>query len=132
MPFDAAPAFSPDRKRLAFIRVISATRTHLYIQNLTDGLVPSGNPVRMTDDQLPVNAAAWLDNRRIVFCAGRGAQRRMRMLEVDSGRTMETTGFGEGAVAVSIAPNGSLVYARESEEVNLWRFDLSQIGRAHV
>ncbi len=125
-PFDAAPAFSPDFKRLAFIRAISAARTRIYIQQLTEGLEPSGAPVPVTDGKVPVHAIAWLDNRRVVFSAGPVVeQRRLGIVDLDSSRTVETTGFGEGATSVSIAPNGSLVYARESAEVNLWRFDVS-------
>jgi Tol biopolymer transport system component/DNA-binding winged helix-turn-helix (wHTH) protein len=124
-PFDAAPAFSPDRKTLAFIRAISATRTRIYIQQLTEGLEPSGSATPVTDGKVAVQAMAWLDNRRIVFCRGYLAQRRLGIVDLDSGRIVEATGFGEGAASVSIAPNGSLVYARESAEVNLWRFDVS-------
>ena len=47
------------------------------------------------------------------------------IVEVDTGKPLAMAGFGEGAATVSVAPNGSLVYARESAEVNLWRFDLS-------
>jgi Tol biopolymer transport system component len=68
---------------------------------------------------------AWLDNRRIVFSVGYLAQRRLGILDLDSGRTTGVTGFGEGAASLSIAPNGTLVYARESTEVNLWRFHVS-------
>jgi Tol biopolymer transport system component/DNA-binding winged helix-turn-helix (wHTH) protein len=124
-PFDAAPAFSPDRKRLAFIREISPTRTRIFIQQLTDGLEPSGSAAPVTDGKVAVQAMAWLDNRRIVFCTGYLAQRRLGILDLDSGRTTGVTGFGEGAASLSIAPNGTLVYARESTEVNLWRFHVS-------
>jgi Tol biopolymer transport system component/DNA-binding winged helix-turn-helix (wHTH) protein len=124
-PFDAAPAFSPDRKRLAFIRAISATRTRIYIQQLTDGLEPSGSAAPLTDGKVAVQAMAWLDNRRIIFCRGYLAQRRLGIVDLGAGRTVEATGFGEGAASVSIAPSGSLVYAREFAEVNLWRFDVS-------
>ena len=125
-PFDAAPAFSPDQKRLAFIRAISVTETRMYIQQLTEGLEPSGSPAPVTDGKVPVHAMAWLDNRRIVFSAGpQLGQRRLKIVHLDSGQTLETTGLGEGGASLSIARNGSLVYARESAEVNLWRFDLS-------
>jgi Tol biopolymer transport system component/DNA-binding winged helix-turn-helix (wHTH) protein len=123
--YDAAPAFSPDRKRLAFIRAISPTRTNIYIQPLTDELQSSGGPMPVTDGKVAAHAIAWLDNRRIVFCVGYLAQRRLEILDLDSGQTRGVTGFGEGAASLSIAPNGTLVYARESAEVNLWRFDLS-------
>jgi Tol biopolymer transport system component/DNA-binding winged helix-turn-helix (wHTH) protein len=124
-PFDAAPAFSPDRKRLAFIREISPTRSRIFIQQLTEGLEPSGSAAPVTDGKIAVQAMAWLDNRRIVFCTGYLAQRRLGILDLDSGRTTGVTGFGEGAASLSIAPNGTLVYARESTEVNLWRFHVS-------
>jgi len=124
--YDAEPTLSPDRKMLAFIRATSPTRTTIYILPLTKDLQPSGRPASVTDGKVAVHAIAWMDSRRIAFCVGYLAQRRLGMLDLDSGRTTGVTGFGEGATSLSIAPNGTLVYARESAEVNLWRFDLSQ------
>jgi Tol biopolymer transport system component len=65
-----------------------------------------------------------MDNRRIVYSAGGYHSRRLGILDLDSGGTTGVEGFGEGAASLSIAPNGTLVYARESAEVNLWRFGL--------
>ena len=55
-----APAFSPDRKRLAFIRAISPTRANIYIQPLTDELQSPGRPVPVTDGKVAAHAIAWL------------------------------------------------------------------------
>ena len=121
---DAAPAFSPDRKRLAFIRAISPTRTRVFVLPLTEQLQPSGTPVPVTDGKVAVHAIAWMDNRRIVYSTGGYFARRLGILDLDSGGTTGVEGFGEGAASLSIAPNGTLVYAREWAEVNLWRFGL--------
>jgi len=122
--YDAAPAFSPDRKRLAFIRAISPTRTRVFVLPLTEQLQPSGTPVPVTDGKVAVHAIAWMDNRRIVYSTGGYFARRFGILDLDSGGTTGVEGFGEGAASLSIAPNGTLVYAREWAEVNLWRFGL--------
>ncbi len=122
--YDAAPAFSPDRKRLAFIRAISPTRSRIFVLQLTEQLEPSATPAPVTDGKVAVHAIAWIDNRRIVFSVGYLAQRRLAILDLESGSTTRVTGFGEGAASLSIAPNGALVYAREFAEVNLWRFGL--------
>jgi len=122
--YDAAPAFSPDRKRLAFIRAISPTRTRVFVLPLTEQLQPSGTPVPVTDGKVAVHAIAWMDNRRIVYSTGGYFARRLGILDLDSGGTTGVEGFGEGAASLSIAPNGTLVYAREWAEVNLWRFGL--------
>jgi Tol biopolymer transport system component len=122
--YDAAPAFSPDRKRLAFIRAISPTRTRLFVLPLTEQLQPSGAPLPVTDGKVAVHAIAWLDDRRIVYSTGGYFARHLGILDLDSGGTTGVEGFGEGAASLSIAPNGTLVYERESAEVNLWRFGL--------
>ena len=122
--YDAAPAFSPDRKRLAFIRAISPTRARVFVLPLTEQLQPSGTPVPVTDGKVAVHAIAWMDNRRIVYSTGGYFARRLGILDLDSGGTTGVEGFGEGAASLSIAPNGTLVYERESAEVNLWRFGL--------
>ena len=122
--YDAAPAFSPDRKRLAFIRAISPTRTRVFVLPLTEQLQPSGTPLPVTDGKVAVHAIAWMDNRRIVYSTGGYFARRLGILDLDSGGTTGVEGFGEGAASLSIAPNGTLVYAREWAEVNLWRFGL--------
>ena len=123
--YDAAPAFSPDRRRLAFIRAVSPTRTRIFVQRLTGDLQPSGTALPVTDGKVAVHAIAWLDNRRIVFCVGYLAQRRLLILDIESGVVTGVVGFGEGAASLSIVPNRGLVYARENAEVNLWRFELT-------
>jgi Tol biopolymer transport system component/DNA-binding winged helix-turn-helix (wHTH) protein len=122
--YDAAPAFSPDRKRLAFIRAISPTRTRLFVLPLTEQLQPSGAPLPVTDGKVAVHGIAWMDDRRIVYSTGGYFARHLGILDLDSGGTTGVEGFGEGAASLSIAPNGTLVYERESAEVNLWRFGL--------
>jgi Tol biopolymer transport system component/DNA-binding winged helix-turn-helix (wHTH) protein len=122
--YDAAPAFSPDRKRLAFIRAISPTRTRLFVLPLTEQLQPSGTPLPVTDGKVAVHAIAWMDDRRIVYSTGGYFARHLGILDLDSGGTTGVEGFGEGTASLSIAPNGTLVYERESAEVNLWRFGL--------
>ena len=130
---DYGPVFSPRGRSLAFIRATSFSSGDLYLQRLTDGFMPAGDPVPITSDHVRIESAAWVDNDRIVYATGlvRGLQR-LRVTEIGArGATVtRTADFGEGAVDLTISRNGRLVYARQVEDTNVWRLELSAYGAA--
>ncbi|MEZ5356722.1 MAG: winged helix-turn-helix domain-containing protein [Bryobacteraceae bacterium] len=121
-PFDSAPAFSPDGKSLAFIRILASNRNEIWIRN------SNADTRRVWSEGAAITTVAWVDNRRLVYSGGSvggDVEHGVRMVEPDSGKPPWNPGFGEGANAVSVARNGNLVYARHHFDVNLWRFDLT-------
>jgi len=122
--YDSMPAFSPDGRSLIFVRKPAPGFGDLYLQPLKNGLEPDGHSIAMTTDQIPVLAAAWLSNRRIAYSVGLAqVVRRLRFFDVASGK-WQAAGFGEGASGLSASGNGTFVYARESQDANLWQFDM--------
>ena len=118
LPFDSSPALSPDGKFLAFVRILTANSREIWIRS------SNGDIRQVTSENNAILSLAWMDNRRIVYTAGQ-TQRRIRVVEPGSSKPPENPAIGEGAVSVSIARNGNLVYARQQNDINLWRFDLA-------
>lgn len=121
-PFDSGPAFSPDGRLLAFIRILTANSSGIWVRS------SNGDIKQVTSESGAILSVAWMDNRRIVYIGGRGAgqaQRGIRVVEPGSGKPPGNPGFGENAITASAARNGNLVFAREQNDVNMWRFDLA-------
>jgi Tol biopolymer transport system component/DNA-binding winged helix-turn-helix (wHTH) protein len=132
-PFDFGPAFSPNGRSLAFIRAIAYNSADLYVQRLAEDLAPSGEPNPATYDHIRIETAAWVNDRKLIYCAGfTEALRRLKTVEIAAdGKQVEppqTADFGEGAQSVSTSRTGNLIYARLERDVNLWRIDLSDGG----
>lgn len=123
LPFDAGPAFSPDGTSLAFIRVSAKNHNEIWVRNA------NGETRKAATENGAILSLAWVDNRRLLYTAGPGyGLGSIRSLDLNSDSTPGNPGFGESAVALSVARRGTLVYAREQHEVNLWRFDLAALS----
>jgi len=137
MRFDYGPAFSPDGRALAFVRSEALTEGAVYILRLTADLRSDGNAVPVTQDHLPVFAVAWIGDHKLAYSAGHEELSNLRTIDLARNREAprgqpRTVGFGEGASGLSVSRSGHLVYARQLDEVDLWRLELTgpRRGRA--
>jgi hypothetical protein len=106
LPFDSGPAFSPDGRWLAFIRILTGNSSEIWVRN------SNGDLNHVTSERGAISSVAWMDNHRIVYAAGAGpgqTQRGIRIVERGSGKPPVNPGFSESASAVSVARNGNLV-----------------------
>ena len=78
---DSAPAFSPDRRSLAFVRTLSILDGDVFVLPLNAGFIPSHEPRRVSSLHRLTQGLAWTrDGREIVFAAGPlGASRLWRV-----------------------------------------------------
>jgi Tol biopolymer transport system component len=69
---DFSPAFSPDGRRLAFIRDATVSTNAIHVLSLSPDLRPVGTPVEVAGDRRrAVLGLAWTsDNAGLVFSSG--------------------------------------------------------------
>lgn len=121
---DRSPMFSPDGKRLAFIRsTIAGVSNDIYVMP-TSG----GNPKRLTFDHRPImGSPAWTaDGREIIFSSDRGAATGLWRVSATGCIPVPVAGPVGEAVWPSIPTNGkhTLVYQQGVFKSNIWRLDL--------
>jgi Tol biopolymer transport system component/DNA-binding winged helix-turn-helix (wHTH) protein len=131
---DFDPAFSPDMKYLAFIRYSSlgASASDLYLLRLTADLKPQGEPQRLTNYNRQIGSPVWTpDGRTILFSRHeRGGLHSFWRLKIGGSRGIEPVPIpAENSYALALSPQGNrIVYTRDSENVNIWRVDLTSTG----
>ena len=126
---DSGPAFSPDGRRLVFSRNILTTVADLYELNLNAEFIPSGEPKRLTFLNSWTPSPAWTpDGSEIVFSAGQwGTLNLWKMAATGSMKPVRLSSVGEGGSHPAISKNGArLVYEKETTDLNIWRFDVSE------
>ena len=121
---DRSPMFSPDGKRLAFIRsTIAGVSNDIYVMP-TSG----GEPKRLTFDRRPImGSPAWTaDSREIIFSSDRGVATGLWRVSATGCVPVPVAGPVGEAVWPSIPTNGkhTLVYEQGVFKSNIWRLDL--------
>jgi len=123
---DRSPMFSPDGKRLAFIRsTIAGVSNDIYVMS-TSG----GNLKRLTFDRRPImGPPAWTaDSREIIFSSDRGVAIGLWRVSATGCVPVPVAGPVGEAVWPSIPTNGkhTLVYEQGVFKSNIWRLDLQE------
>jgi Tol biopolymer transport system component len=128
---DTSPAFSPDGKLLAFVRVPGSGAADVY-------LTPAGGgePRRLTFNNQLIGRVTWTpDGRGIVFdmgaVVGMGGLWRV---SVSGGSLERLVAAGQPALNPAVSPKGGrLAYAQALDDLNIWRLELSSSnGRSIV
>ena len=121
---DWNPVFSPDGRHLAFARY-----RFISLADVFTVPVEGGEAKQLTDDHRAGFGLAWTaDGREIVYAASEG---RLGLWKVSAGGgTPEWLGVGDSIhPAVSRAGNHLLAYVRNDADTNVWRVDVSSLGK---
>ncbi len=125
-------SISPDGRTIAFARIQARALTggigDLYTLPLTSDLVPTGEPKRLTFDNVNVRQMAWTaDSREIVFSSGRGGSPALWRISVSGSEKPRRLEVGENGTQPAIAVRSNrLVYVHQvPADTNIWRMDLS-------
>lgn len=115
----AAPSFSPDGTKLAFVCTSS-----IAVYALDEMTLPEGSVHRLASMMGYFGGLTWsADGSRVIFSNDSGDGGSLWQVDRD-GRTAKLP-FGEEGTEPSIAEKGaSLAYVRGSQTVDIWRLDL--------
>jgi len=122
---DVAPRFSPDGRRLAFIRAVNRDSQDVYIQELATGTLQ-----RVTRDERQISDINWLpDGNGLVIASNRGGEFRLWKLTFGgpgSGPQLAPTGvYGTFPLQLSLARRRPLlVYSAFQYDRNIWQLNL--------
>ncbi len=115
---DCSPAFSPDGRWLAFVRVISAVVGEVYLVPLE-----GGEPKRLTFDGAGASNLAWAPSgREIVFASRHGGKSRLFRIPVEGGTPEWLAASGSDAQYPTFSRQGNrLAWRRNSDNQDIFR-----------
>jgi serine/threonine protein kinase/WD40 repeat protein len=125
---DGAPRFAPDGRTLLFLRCVSSAVHEFYTVPLT-----GGEATRIPYQGTSPRAPAWTpDGTGILFHRGLSGATRLFRMPRAGGDAELVAMASEGAEEPTIATNGNkLVYARNGQDINIWRAGLKPDGSLH-
>ena len=130
---DISPAFSPDKRHLAFIRSSNwgASASDLYLLELSADLKPKGKPQRLTFYNRQVASPVWTpDGRAILFTRHEiaGSHSFWRINLADNRNIVPIPIPTDNSVALALSSQGKrVVYTRDTSVVNVWAIDLNAV-----
>jgi len=118
-------SWSPDSKRLAFLRNFLTPLKERYTEIFVRGLEDSAEQ-QITFDKKLIDDFCWTPTGEFVFNSSRGGNVNLWVMPEDGGTPTQLT-LGAGADRFPrISKDGKhLVYGNESQTSNLWTFDFS-------
>jgi Tol biopolymer transport system component len=127
---DFSPAFSPDMRRLAFVRYssVGASAGDLYLLKLSSELAPAGQLERLTSFHHQIASPVWTANgRSLLFVRHEAGIPALWRIETGGGRHIEPLLIAaDNSLTMTASPSGNrTVYTREGEDVNIWAVNLS-------
>jgi len=119
---DTNPAFSPDGRTLAFVRMID-NRPELYLLTVSDALQPMGEARQIPLGHFRGGRPAWTeDGRDIVLSSNQGLWRIAVSGTTTGSVEPERLPFGENACCPDISRRGHrLAYTNRSPHYSIWR-----------
>jgi Tol biopolymer transport system component len=119
---DYSPVFSPDGKKIAFVRGADAAARNLYVMN-ADG----SNPIKLTSKGRTVDGLTWTrDGSSIVFSSDMGGSLSLWRISSSGGSAERLTVGGDNAVYPTISQHsGRLAYSQGSAKWSIMRMDLT-------
>jgi Tol biopolymer transport system component/DNA-binding winged helix-turn-helix (wHTH) protein len=119
---DCSPAFSPDGKSLAFVRVISAVVGEVYIVS-ADG----GQPKQLTFSGEGISNLAWTpDGREIIYSSRYGGKSNLLRVPVDGGSPQWLSESGNSAQYPAFSLHGNrLAWVRNTDNTDIFRIAIN-------
>ena len=122
--------FSKDGQSVAFVRGVSGQIQDIYSVSVQTG----SEPRRLTSDYAEVTGLAWSDNN-IVFASVRGGTSNLWRIAPSGGTPEWIASAGDDASVSQVstaAESNLLTYARQTSDVNIWRYNLGTTPTALI
>jgi Tol biopolymer transport system component/DNA-binding winged helix-turn-helix (wHTH) protein len=118
---DTNPAFSPEGRTLAFIRIGSMGVSELYVAP-----VAGGEPRRLTFEKATIIGLAWTpEGSEIVFRLSRAGYTTLWRISASGGTPEQLPSIGDEAIEPAISRRGNrLAYTRRLMDPNIWRTEV--------
>ncbi len=122
---DCSPAFSPDGRQVAFVRVLSAVVSEVNLVS-ADG----GEPKRLTFDGAGADTLAWTSNgRELVYSSRHSGKSRLMKLPVEGGTPQWLAACGNEARYPAFSPHGNrLAWRQNTDNEDIFRISLKSNG----
>ncbi|MDX2153841.1 MAG: protein kinase [Bryobacteraceae bacterium] len=123
---DGGPVFSPDGKRVLFVRSVTMTEQDVYTVP-----VDGGEPRPVSTDKKRIFGAAWsAKDNKIVVSSQRAPNYRLWAFPAEGGSPERITGIAsEQASFVAVSSNSKrLAYTRTIVDTNIWQYPLPGAG----
>ena len=123
---DTNPAFSPDGRNLAFVRVSETDVSEIFLLHLTNGLVPDGEPRQLTFADCYTVTPAWMpDGETIIYASGSHVHStRLWAIPITGSskpRLLPLTGQNPLIDPAVSGATRRLIYRSFSLDINIWR-----------
>ena len=115
---DGAPAFSPDGRSLAFVRVRTYGISDLYVLR-----VGGGKPTRITRDHTKILGLSWTtDGKELVFSSSRSGSLRLWRVRASGGTPKPLLGINATDWIGGVSIKGvRLIFSPQINDGNIWR-----------
>jgi Tol biopolymer transport system component/predicted Ser/Thr protein kinase len=128
---DADPAFSPDGRRLAFIRSRRTIVSEIFALSLSKDLVPEGEAAQLSNEIAWIRGPIWTpDGREIICSMGTGIDMSLGRLPASGGALKRLEIAGAGFTQAISRDGKRLAYTRNLSDLNIWRVQLPGTGPA--
>jgi Tol biopolymer transport system component len=121
---DSRPVFSPDGRKLAFIRSDGGAENIFVVP------ASGGEPRQVTFDNSRIQSLRWMpDGNHLLYPSNRSGSFQLWKIPESGGAPEQVTPVGSGPTDVTISRDGSLLaFAQTFFDTNIWRFELAALS----
>lgn len=128
---DSAPAFSPDGRRLAFVRCPTIEVCDLHVVELLPDFSARGEPTRLTSERAGIDSPMWIaGGGEILYVRRQGHISTLWRIHASGSRVPKAVGSvgGVGTHLTISAQRDRLAYTSASEDRNIYRLEIPGQG----
>jgi Tol biopolymer transport system component len=125
---DSSPAFSPDGRAVAFVRVDQGALHSVYLLPVSEDFTAQGEPRRLASEKSELANLSWAADGGAILCSDYRENHRGLWKVARSGGPAESVpSIGESFAHLTASRLGDrLMYSQQDLDSDIWRFDLDR------